>query len=184
MRLFAVAGSLRAQSYNRKLIAVAAELARAHGADVELGDFRAYCPPNYDGDVEAAQGLPAQALALVAAIEAADGLMIATPEYNRSVPGPLKNAFDWVSRLKPYRLQGKPVLLLGATSGKAAAANGIAALRNTLDFQGARLFADSFGLAHGAQAFAADGRLADAATRERLANLIGAFVDDIVAPAS
>lgn len=182
MRLFAVAGSLRTLSYNRKLIACAATAARVRGAAVELGDFRDHCPPIYDGDAEAAHGLPPQAQALVAAIERADGLMIATPEYNRSVPGPLKNALDWVSRLKPYRLHGKPALLLGASSGRGGAANGIAALRNTLDFQGARLFADSFGLAHGAQAFAADGTLADAAARERLETLVGAFLAEVARP--
>lgn len=175
MKIFAFAGSLRAASFNRKLIALAAAAARQSGADVELGDFRDYCPPIYDGDVEAAQGLPPQAQALVGKIEAADGIIIASPEYNRSIPGPLKNALDWVSRLKPYRLADKKVLMIGATSGKAGCANGFAALRITLEFQTAKVFPESFGLNGGATAFTADGSLIDAEQAAALDKLIKAF---------
>lgn len=176
MRIFAFAGSLRAASFNRKLIALAADMARDAGAEIELGDFRDYCPPIYDGDVEAARGLPPQAQALVAKIEAADGIIIAAPEYNRSIPGPLKNALDWVSRLKPYRLADKKVLMIGATSGKAGCANGFIALRITLEFQTAKVFPDSFGLNGGATAFTADGKLADADLAAELGALVKAFV--------
>ncbi|MFN4282126.1 MAG: NADPH-dependent FMN reductase [Alphaproteobacteria bacterium] len=176
MKVFVFAGSLRAASFNRKLAALAAESARRAGAEAELGDFRDYCPPIYDGDAEAAHGLPPEARALAAKIEAADAIVIASPEYNRSIPGPLKNALDWISRLKPYKLADKPVLMIGATSGKAACANGFAALRITLEFQTAKVYAESYGLNGGATAFTADGRFADTGEAERLDALVKAFV--------
>lgn len=176
MRIFAFAGSLRIASYNRKLIGLAAEAALKSGAEVDLGDFRDYCPPIYDGDVEAASGLPREAQALAAKIEWADGLIIASPEYNRSIPGPLKNALDWVSRLKPYRLTDKRVLMIGATSGKAGCANGFIALRVTLEFQAAKVHPDTFGLNGGATAFTTDGELADADQAAKLDALVKAFI--------
>lgn len=176
MRVFVFAGSLRAASFNRKLATLAAEAAGRAGANAELGDFRDYCPPIYDGDAEAAHGLPAQAQALIAKIEAADGLIVATPEYNRSVPGSLKNAFDWVSRRKPYALAGKRTLLIGATSGKTACVNGIRALRETLEFQTAKVYPESYGISGGATAFTDDGRFAADAEAGKLDALVKAFV--------
>ena len=176
MKIFAFAGALRAGSFNRKLIALAAEAARKAGADVDVGDFRDYCPPNYDGDAEAAGGLPKEAEALIAKIEWADGIIVSTPEYNRSVPGPLKNAFDWISRAKPYKLADKKMLLIGATSGKAGCVNGILALRNTLEFQTAKVYAESYGLSGAATGFTPDGQFADAAQAEKLTALVKAFV--------
>lgn len=176
MKIFAFAGALRAGSYNRMLLKLAAADARAAGAEIEIGDFRDYCPPHYDGDLEAASGLPHETHALIAKIDAADGLIIAAPEYNRSIPGPLKNALDWLSRAKPYRLTGKPLLMIGATSGKVGCANGFAALRITLEFQAAKVYADSYGLSGAATAFTPDGRMADAAEAAKLAALIQAFV--------
>lgn len=176
MNIFAFAGSLRAASFNRTLLKLAAADARAAGAEVEIGDFRDYCPPHYDGDLEAARGLPRQAQALAAKIEAADAILIASPEYNRSIPGPLKNALDWISRIKPYKLTDKPLLMVGATSGKAACIDGLAALRITLEFQRAKVYAESYGLARAATAFTPEGQFADAAEAAKLNALIKAFV--------
>lgn len=176
MKIFAFAGALRAGSFNRTLLKLAAADARAAGAEVEIGDFRDYCPPHYDGDLEAARGLPAETQALLAKIEAADGIILASPEYNRSIPGPLKNALDWVSRAKPYKLAGKPLLMIGATSGKVGCVNGLAALRITLEFQTAKVYAESYGLSGAATAFTPEGRFVDAAEAAKLNALIKAFV--------
>lgn len=176
MKIFAFAGSLRAASFNRKLLALAAADAQAAGAEVDVGDFRDYCPPHYDGDLEAARGLPQQAQALIGRIETSDGIIIASPEYNRSIPGPLKNALDWVSRAKPYKLAGKPVLMIGATSGKAACINGFTALRITLEFQEARVFPETFGLCGSAAAFTPEGHLADGEQAAALFALVKSFV--------
>ncbi len=176
MKIFAFAGSLRAASFNRTLLALAATNARTAGATVEIGDFRDYCPPHYDGDLEAASGLPREAQALIAKIDASDGVIIASPEYNRSIPGPLKNALDWVSRVKPYKLTGKPLLMIGATSGKVGCLDGFAALRITLEFQAAKVYAESYGLSRAASAFTTSGQFADAAEAAKLNALIRAFV--------
>lgn len=176
MNLFALSGSLRTGSFNSKLIALAAAEARRQGAAVTLGNFRELAPPLYDSDLEAASGIPPQGQALISHIEQADGVLIATPEYNFSVPGPLKNAFDWVSRAKPYRFKDKPVLLMGASSGGWGAVNGMAALRITLDYQGAALYPDQFSVRHGKSAFDEQNRFTDAGMHETLAALIARFL--------
>jgi chromate reductase len=126
-----IAGSLRRDSYNRGLIRAAVEVAPA-GTRVtpfELADL-----PMFDADVEA-EGDPASVAALKAAIAAADALVIATPEYNHCVPGVLKNAIDRASR--PARrsvLTGKPVAIMGASTGQGATARAQAHLRDGLSY--------------------------------------------------
>ncbi len=115
-------------------------------------------------------------MALIGHIERADGVMIATPEYNYSVPGPLKNAFDWVPRAKPSRFQDKPVLLMGASSGGWGAVHGMDALRITLNYQGAAIHPDVFSLQNGKSAFDAQDRFSDASLNDKLADLIGQFL--------
>lgn len=166
-------------SFNARLIKLATDEARRQGADVTLVPFRDLAPPIYDGDLEAASGLPAAAQTLVRHIEAADGLMVSTPEYNASVPGPLKNAFDWVSRLKPYRLQNKPLLMMGASSGFGGALKGMAALHITLTYQGALIYPETFSLPNGKTAFDADGRFADPSLNDKLARVIAAYLKTI-----
>jgi NAD(P)H-dependent FMN reductase len=96
-RLLAFAASFRRNSWNRKLITLAADLAREGGADVDLADFREFDMPLYDGDVQAEPGIPPGAEEMARRVAAVDGIVIASPEYNFSMPGTLKNAIDWVS---------------------------------------------------------------------------------------
>ena len=113
-QLLGISGSLRADSVNTKLIKEAARLFGPSGfteADLNI--------PLYNGDDEDRDGLPASVLALVAQIEAADGIIISTPEYNAAIPGVLKNALDWVSRHKPSPWAGKPVAVMSAAAGRA-----------------------------------------------------------------
>jgi NAD(P)H-dependent FMN reductase len=116
-RLIGISGSLRRASYNTSLLRAAAALAPA-GVAVEIATLRDI--PLYDGDVEAATGIPAAVTALKDRIAAADGLLLVTPEYNNSIPGVFKNAIDWLSR-PPADIKrvfgGKPVALIGATPG-------------------------------------------------------------------
>ena len=174
MNVLAIAGSLRAGSYNRALLRAAAELA-PDGAAIELwgrlGEI-----PLYDGDVEDA-GVPEPVTALAAAIAAVDGVLIATPEYNFGVPGVLKNAVDWVSRGSAGRpLQGKPVALVGASAGAAGTARAQLALRPTLAMMGALvLAAPNLQLGGAADRFDAELRLVDEAARDQLAGLLLAF---------
>ncbi|ALN61775.1 NADPH-dependent FMN reductase family protein [Lysobacter antibioticus] len=97
VRLLAFAGSLRAGSYNRRLIPVLVEGARAAGAEVTLIELRDYPLPIYDGDIEA-EGMPEHARRLQALLAEHDGLLISTPEYNGSMPALIKNTLDWISR--------------------------------------------------------------------------------------
>jgi len=112
--LLGISGSLREGSYNRKLIREAARLydpAQFIEADLRL--------PLYDGDLEDAEGIPAEVLTLADQIAAADAVVISGPEYNKGLSGVLKNALDWVSRTKGGPWRDKPVAIMAATGGRA-----------------------------------------------------------------
>src|SRR4051812_43988808 len=115
LRVLACAGSLRKASFNRKLIAATVERARAYGAEVDLFDLAEIPMPLYDGDLEEASGLPSGAVELRRRVAAADAVIIATPEYNGSLPGVLKNAIDWTSRPPSQPWRGKVGLTLAAS---------------------------------------------------------------------
>ena len=116
-KLIGISGSLRRGSFNTALLRAAAELV-PH--DAELAVETLHGVPLYDGDVEAAEGVPERVTALKEAIAATDGLLLATPEYNNSMPGVFKNAVDWLSR-PPADIArvfgGKPVAIIGASPG-------------------------------------------------------------------
>ncbi|NOX72612.1 MAG: NAD(P)H-dependent oxidoreductase, partial [Alphaproteobacteria bacterium] len=118
MKLLAISGSLRKASWNTALLHEAIRL--AGDIDARFADLHL---PLYDGDLEDAHGLPPEVKTLCAQILAADAIVISTPEYNRMIPGVLKNALDWISRDKPQPLTGKPVALIstgGRTGGEVA----------------------------------------------------------------
>ena len=99
-KILAFAGSLRAESWNKKLVLQAANAARDAGADVTLLDLRDLPMPIYDGDIEAQQGLPANARAFKQLLRDHHGVLLSSPEYNSQMPAVLKNAIDWASRLE------------------------------------------------------------------------------------
>ena len=115
LRVLAISGSLRKDSFNRKALQIAKQFAAEAGTEVEEADLKKLALPVYDGDVEA-EGLPEQVVRFKAMVENADVLVIATPEYNRSIPGGLKNAIDWLSRGR-NSLDGKVAAIFGASSG-------------------------------------------------------------------
>jgi NAD(P)H-dependent FMN reductase len=177
MRIFVLGASLRRESFNRRLASVTAGIARAKGAEVERGEFSAFPMPVYNGDTEVESGIPEGAKALSAGIKSADGLIFSAPEHNNSVSGPFKNAIDWLSREKPYSTAGKPVLLIGASSGKGAALLGLAATRIPLSFLKAHVYPTVFGLAYAETAFADDGeRLKDSDLQKQLETLVAEFL--------
>lgn len=117
IRIVGLAGSLRSGSFNAQLLRAAARVAPA-GVQIEVETIRGV--PLYDGDVEAAEGLPARVTELKDKIAAADGLFLVTPEYNNSIPGVFKNAIDWLTRPAsdiPRVFGGKPVAFIGASPG-------------------------------------------------------------------
>ena len=136
MTILGIAGSLREGSYNRALLRTAGELLPQ---GVELVEHEIGTLPFYDGDVEAA-GDPETVVRLKQAIREADGLLIATPEYNRGVPGVLKNAVDWASRPPVASpLTGKPVAIVGASTGRGGTARAQEQLRAALEFSRAEV---------------------------------------------
>ncbi|MDD9921954.1 MAG: NAD(P)H-dependent oxidoreductase [Boseongicola sp.] len=121
--LLGISGSLRADSVNRKLIR---EAARHYGGEFIEAEIRM---PLYDGDIETLEGVPTEAQELANQIEAAEAVVISTPEYNQSFSGSLKNALDWVSRVDGNPWKGKPVALLSAAAGRSGGARANYALR-------------------------------------------------------
>lgn len=168
MRVLVFAASLRNGSYNHKLAGLVAAILRDAGADVDFAPFRDFAMPLYDGDMEALDGLPPGAVALQRRIEAAGAIVIASPEYNYSIGGPLKNAIDWVSRARPMPWRGRSIYLVSASPGAVGGIRGLWQARIPLEGCGALVFPDMFALGHADRAFAADGSLADAALANRL----------------
>jgi chromate reductase, NAD(P)H dehydrogenase (quinone) len=173
MRVLGIAGSLRAGSYNRALLEAARELAPP---SMEIEEFDLRGLPFYDGDLEAA-GDPAPFAAFKDAIRRSDALLIATPEYNRGIPGVLKNAIDWASR-PPLGspLAGKPVAIMGASTGRGGTARAQEQLRAALEYSRADVVAQPEVLVPEAyMRFDEEGRLTDEETRTRLRSLLDAL---------
>ena len=169
------AGSLRRGSYNRALLRAATELAppALHIVIHALDGI-----PLYNGDIEAT-GAPPSVVQLRDAIRQADGLLIATPEYNHGVPGVLKNAIDWLSRPpSDSALNGKVAALMGASPGMTGTARGQSQLRQAFVFTNTYALLQPevlVGRAH--EKFDADGRLVHQATRDFLATFLQRFAD-------
>jgi len=170
MRLLGISGSLRRGSYNTRLLRAAARLLPP-GAALELWDRLREVPVySEDDDHEPA---PEPVRALRAAIASAHALFIATPEYNRSVPGQLKNALDWASRPFPLNaLRNKPVAVVGASIGAFGAVWAQAELRKVLGASGARVLDREFLLGPAAEAFGSDGKLTDPEAERQLADIL------------
>jgi chromate reductase len=180
LAVLGICGSLRRASYNRAALVAVQELASElapkvvpGGVTVELADL-AGIPP-YDEDLRA-RGLPTAVAALRARIAAADALLIATPEYNHSVPGVLKNAIDWASRPPDQPFDAKPLAILGASPGRTGTARAQAHLRQCFVFLNAHLLNKPEVMIAGANQLVDEaGRLTDQATREHLAKQLAAL---------
>ena len=176
VKLLGIAGSLRQGSYNSALLRRAAEL-MPNGATLDIGTIAGI--PLYDGDVEAADGLPAAVTLLKQQIAACDGLLLATPEYNNSIPGVFKNAIDWTSRPSSDIARvfgGKPVAIMGASLGgfgTILSQNAWLPVLRTLGcdtWNGGRLLVSGAGKAF------AEGKLVDLTVQERLQAFLDGFV--------
>ncbi len=175
LRILAIPGSLRAASHNRALLLAARDLAPV-GVAVEIADLRPI--PFYDADVEA-DGDPEAVRDFKARVRAADAILIASPEYNGTIPGVLQNAIDWVSRPRGAApLDGKPVGIATATPSPRGGARVGAHLAAVLNSAGAVPLADGAVVVREAPArFAADGALVDPEARARLRGLVAALAE-------
>lgn len=175
-RILAFAGSARAASLNRRLIRIAAEAARAAGGEVTLLELSDHPLPVYDGDLEANEGLPANARRLKDLFLAHEGLLIASPEYNSSITPLLKNTIDWVSRSAPGEaplacFDGKVAALLSASPGSLGGLRGLAVLRSCLSNIRVLVLPDQVAVPQANDAFAEDGTLRDAKRQAAVARL-------------
>ena len=178
MKILALAGSYRVGSLNRKLLALAVQQARAKGAEVDVVDLKTLALPVYDGDVED-QGFPAAATELKTRLQAAQGLLICTPEYNASIPGGLKNAIDWASRPPTTPFKGKLVAILGASTGMLGTVRAQGHLRQTLITLGAWVLPTSMLLPKAQDAFDEHGELKEALPKKNLAGLVETFLSEL-----
>ncbi len=174
-RLLAISGALRRESTNTRLLR---EALRLFGdCDAEFADLRL---PLYDGDLEAEFGLPEGVKRLVALMNAADGVLISTPEYNGNLPGVLKNALDWASRARPMPLSGKPVAIMSAAAGRAGGARSQFSLRHCLTpFNPRALQGPEVMIAASGSAFDDQGRLTDARSLDAVTRLGAALREEI-----
>lgn len=173
MKLLVFAGSLRADSCNKKFARVAARMA---GADASFIDLKDYPMPVYDGDVETASGIPEGVARLGKEIAAADAIILSTPEYNGSIPGMLKNLIDWLSREKPVSLTGKHLLLLAASPGALGGVRSLWHTRVPFEVVGMHVYPNMMGLPGAYTAFDESGNLKDEKTAQRLQALITEFM--------
>ena len=178
MRVLGISGSLRRDSYNTKLLRAAGELL-LEDVELEIWEGLKAVPP-YDEDDDR-DPAPAPVAQLRDAVAGADAVLFATPEYNSSVPGQLKNAIDWASR--PFAtnvLRNKPAAVIGASTGMFGAVWAQAELRKVLATTGARVVESEVPVGHAHTRFDEAGHLTDQDVRARLAEVVYSLVGEAV----
>jgi chromate reductase, NAD(P)H dehydrogenase (quinone) len=179
MKVLAISGSLRPDSYNTKLLRAAEELLPPEVDFVLYQGVKAVPPYDEGDDVQVA---PMSVAALRSATGEADAILFATPEYNSSIPGSLKNALDWVSRpLATNTLRNKPVAVVGASTGAFGAVWAQADLRKVLAAIGARVVEGEVAVGHAPTRFDEKGRLEDESLREQLQETVDALLAEVEA---
>lgn len=177
VRVLVFAASLRRGSLNARLAGLAAAVVEEQGGVADRASMADFECPSYDGDVERERGVPANAQRWRDRLLAADAFIIASPEYNASMPGYLKNAIDWVSRIRPQPFNGRQGLLVSASPSMAGGNRGLWSLRVPLEHLGGRIYPDMFSLAQAHQAFTDAGRIANPTLQERFDHTVGCFLD-------
>ncbi len=176
-QILAFAGSTRSGSYNQKLLCIAAEAARDAGAVVTIVDLRDLALPLFDQDLEADQGLPQGAKQFKSLLRGHPGLLIASPEYNSSITGALKNAIDWASRAESddepplVAFRGKVAALFSASPGGLGGLRGLVHLRAILGNIGVIVLPDQVTVPSAHEAFDDAGRLKDGGKNQQVASL-------------
>lgn len=175
VRIATLAGSIRNGSLNAQLARLATDTARELGAEGVFIDLARYPLPLYNADLEQSQGIPAKAVEVAEQILAADGLVIASPEYNGAYSAQLKNTIDWVTRVE-YRAWARPTALMSATPGRSGGRRGLDILRSTLKNMGVPLVGAQLALAQAPMRIL-EGRLLE--TRDRMQMEL--VVDELIA---
>lgn len=185
-KILVLAGSLRVDSTNKKLATVACEIAKSLKADVTYIDLKDYPLPIYDGDIEMTQGLPENALKLKGLMYESDGFIIASPEYNSSISGVLKNVIDWTSRQKnPEETYlscfiDKVALLLSASPSPLGGLRGLVHLRSILSNIYTIVLPDQKTLPNSLQAFDEKGSLINDKDFQDVKKCVTKFLDTVI----
>lgn len=181
IKVLVFAGSTRKGSFNKKLAKVAAELVRAAGAEVTYVDLRDIPMPLYEGDLEAAEGIPPNGRKLKDLMLSHDAFLIASPEYNSSITGVLKNAIDWASRPAPNEkplecFTGKVIGLCSASPGALGGLRGLVTVRSILGNIGSIVIPTQVAVSHANEGFNENEQLKDpkfnAAMQKMVAQLV------------
>jgi chromate reductase, NAD(P)H dehydrogenase (quinone) len=176
VRLLVFGASLRRSSLNERLATLATSVAEQQGVTVVRAAMQDFDCPSYSGDLEKAT-MPAGAVRLRDRLLECDAFLIASPEYNASMPGVLKNAIDWASRFKPQPFNGRQALLMSASPSMSGGNRGLWALRIPLEHLGARVYPDMFSLAQAHEALGADGRISNPILQSRFDRTLECFLD-------
>jgi chromate reductase, NAD(P)H dehydrogenase (quinone) len=177
IRVLIFAASLRRASLNQRLAELAAIVVEEQGGTADRAAMADFDCPSFNGDVERDNGVPPGAQRLRDRLVAADAFIVAAPEYNASMPGCLKNAIDWVSRIRPQPLNGRQGMLLSASPSMAGGNRGLWSLRVPLEHLGARVYPDMFSLAQAHEAFDPAGRIATPVLQGRFERTIECFLE-------
>ena len=181
IRILVFSASLRRESLNSKLARLAAVTIEANQGEVDLASMRDFDTPSYNADTQESEGLPQGADEFRRRLEASDAFVVASPEYNASMPGVLKNSIDWVSRYSPQPFNERHGLLMSASPSMAGGNRGLWALRVPFEHLGARLYPDMFSLAQAHSAFTTEGRIGNEQLQERFDMNIVNFMDQVEA---
>ena len=177
LRVLLFAASLRVDSFNTRLAALAGTVLERLGTKVDLATMKEFDGPSYNHDVETGEGFPPGPSGLRRRLEASDAFVIASPEYNASMPGHLKNVIDWVSRMQPQPFNARHALLLSASPSMAGGNRGLWSLRIPLEHLGARVFPDMFSLAQAHKGFTETGAIADPQLAARFEQNLRSFLE-------
>lgn len=177
IRVLVFGASLRHGSLNARLAALAADVVEQKGGEVDRATMGEFECPFYSQDIESSTGIPQGAQAFCRRLRAADAFIIASPEYNASMPAVLKNLIDWVSRFRPQPFNGKQCMLLSASPSMAGGNRGLWALRVPFEHLGTRVYPDMYSLAQAHEAFGDNGRIANDLLQKRFEDTIDCFMD-------
>ena len=175
LRVVTIPGSLRAGSYNRKLLKLAEQFLEPH-AELDRIDLKDYPLPPYDQDIQDQQGIPQEAENLKDRIRAAQGVLVSAPEYNWSMAGAYKNVFDWTTRGKQVPWPGKVVGMMGASDGPWGTWRATPQYRQMYASCGAIVLPQSFNLPYAQNVWDENGKLSDDKLAGRVEKFVGQFL--------
>ena len=180
-RVLVVPGSLRRESFAKKLARAAGRLVAQQGGTATVVDLADFAMPLYDGDLEDESGLPEAAVRLRRLVQEHDALLVISPEYNASIPAVLKNALDWVSR--PYAAEpgvsafrGKVAAVMSSSPGALGGLRGLVHLRQILMNLGLLVVTEQFALGGAGSAFSGDGELTEDRSRKAVESVLAALL--------